>query len=96
MVSLALTRLQKEKQDILSTHSDYYRLEIPDESEMTWHVSFKCVEGTIYAGEDYTLEFKFTDQYPNIAPDVVFRGNSPQHEHIYSNGYICMSVLYED
>ena len=29
------------------------------------------------------------------SPEVVFVGKPPVHEHIYSNGYICLSVLYD-
>ena len=26
---------------------------------------------------------------------MIFIGKSPDHEHIYSNGFICMSILYD-
>ena len=29
------------------------------------------------------------------SPEVVFVGTPPIHEHIYSNGFICLSVLYD-
>lgn len=28
------------------------------------------------------------------APEVVFLGKPPVHEHVYSNGFICLSTLY--
>lgn len=31
---------------------------------------------------------------PLDSPEVVFVGTAPIHEHIYSNGYICLSILY--
>ena len=41
------------------------------------------------------LRFVFNDNYPIEAPEVVFVGKTPDHEHVYSNGFICMSVLYD-
>lgn len=29
------------------------------------------------------------------SPEVVFIGKPPIHEHIYSNGFICLSILYD-
>ena len=29
------------------------------------------------------------------SPEVIFVGTPPIHEHIYSNGFICLSVLYD-
>ena len=29
------------------------------------------------------------------SPEVVFLGTPPQHEHVYSNGWICLSILYD-
>ena len=63
---------------------------------MKWYVTFTCPEGSIYGGETYTLEFKFDQNYPIESPDVVFHGASPDHEHVYSNGYIWLSILYDD
>ncbi len=41
------------------------------------------------------LKFIFEDNYPIEAPEVTFVGKMPDHEHIYSNGFICMSILYD-
>ena len=32
---------------------------------------------------------------PIESPEVIFYGKSPEHEHIYSNGFICLSILYD-
>jgi len=53
-------------------------------------------EGTLYAGEQYALSIKFTSGYPMDSPIVVFVGPSPCHEHIYSNGHICLNILGDD
>lgn len=63
---------------------------------MVWHIKFTGAEGTVYAGEAYTLQFKFNAEYPIDSPEVIFVGTPPEHEHIYSNGFICLSILYSD
>ncbi|CAD8145138.1 unnamed protein product [Paramecium octaurelia] len=30
------------------------------------------------------------------SPEVIFIGKPPVHEHIYSNGFICLSILYDE
>ena len=60
-----------------------------------WHVTFVCEEGTIYAGEKYTLQFRFED-YPLKAPEVIFIGTPPDHEQVYRDGSICLSILNTD
>ena len=32
---------------------------------------------------------------PIESPEVIFVGPVPTHEHIYSNGFICLSILYD-
>ncbi|KAK7542446.1 ubiquitin-conjugating enzyme/RWD-like protein [Phyllosticta citribraziliensis] len=53
----------------------------------------------IYAGQTYRLKFRFSNQYPIEAPEVVFSRvpslsiDIPLHPHIYSNGIICLDLL---
>ena len=35
------------------------------------------------------------DNQPIDSPEVVFEGPVPKHEHVYSNGFICLSILYD-
>jgi ubiquitin-conjugating enzyme E2 W len=94
MLSRAQHRLQKELTDI-QANFPMFAVQY-DDNIMRWLVTFICPEGTVYAGESYTLEFKFDPTYPIDSPDVIFHGPVPDHEHIYSNGYICLSILYDD
>jgi hypothetical protein len=41
------------------------------------------------------LQIKFTDRYPLEPPEVVFLAPPPVHPHIYSNGHICLDILYD-
>ena len=52
---------------------------------------------TLYQGEEFVLQFKFGQKYPFDSPEVTFVGPAiPVHQHIYSNGHICLSILTED
>nr|XP_054771883.1 ubiquitin-conjugating enzyme E2 W-like isoform X1 [Lytechinus pictus] len=63
----------------------------------TWHVDLDGAPNSIYAGEKFQLQFKFSNKYPFDSPEVVFiGGNIPVHPHVYSNGHICLSILTED
>ncbi|XP_076046066.1 ubiquitin-conjugating enzyme E2 W isoform X2 [Oratosquilla oratoria] len=62
-----------------------------------WLVHMEGAAGTLYEGEKFQLQFKFTPKYPFDSPEVIFVGeNIPVHPHIYSNGHICLSILTED
>uniref|UniRef100_A0A915B0Q1 N-terminal E2 ubiquitin-conjugating enzyme n=2 Tax=Ascarididae TaxID=6250 RepID=A0A915B0Q1_PARUN len=63
----------------------------------TWTVTVDGAPNTLYAGEKFTLQFRFNEHYPFSSPEVVFIGdNIPVHPHVYSNGHICLSILSDD
>ena len=96
MISRAQKRLQKELEEMTESYSHMFNVQIRDENSMMWDVSFVGSEGTVFAGEHFTLQFKFDANYPIESPEVIFVGKIPEHEHVYSNGYICLSILYDD
>lgn len=62
-----------------------------------WIINMEGVPGTLYEGEHFQLQFKFTNKYPFDSPEVTFIGNNiPIHPHVYSNGHICLSILTDD
>lgn len=62
-----------------------------------WTIKMRGAEGTLYEGENFTLQFKFSPKYPFDSPEVTFIGpNIPVHPHVYSNGHICLSILTDD
>ncbi|OMJ77426.1 hypothetical protein SteCoe_22985 [Stentor coeruleus] len=96
MLSRAQKRLQREYEEMTKSYTEMFQVRIKDDSMMTWEVSFVGAQGTIFAGEPYTLQFKFNPNYPIESPEVIFLGRYPEHEHVYSNGYICLSILYDE
>ena len=62
-----------------------------------WKIRMSGPTGTLYDGENFSLQFKFGPKYPFDSPEVIFIGEDiPIHPHIYSNGHICLSILTED
>ena len=85
------SRLAREKEQILA--NPLFKLQ--EQKENVWLITFDGAQETPYAGESFTLRFEFPDQYPISSPEVVFSSRPPEHPHIYSNGYICLSILYD-
>lgn len=57
----------------------------------------KGAKNSLYAGEEYLLQFRFPDNYPMESPEVMFIGSCiPVHPHIYSNGHLCLNILDKD
>ncbi|KAL7566461.1 hypothetical protein ACA910_000938 [Epithemia clementina (nom. ined.)] len=62
-----------------------------------WIVTMKGAKNTIYEGETFKLRIAFPAQYPTVPPSVYFLPpNIPVHEHVYTNGDICLSLLGQD
>jgi len=82
-----LRRLKLDGQDL--------GVEVEDCEVLTdWVVKMVGAPNTVYEGEIYRLRFRFHPDYPVRPPEVVFMRPAPVHEHIYSDGKICLSVLY--
>ncbi|KAI8635981.1 ubiquitin-conjugating enzyme/RWD-like protein [Parasitella parasitica] len=96
MTSLFTKRLTKE---LSGLHKNPPEGVIVEEAESfkSWKIKIIGAAKTIYQGEEFKLEFRFTEQYPLEAPDVVFiRPFIPIHPQVYSNGHICLNILYKD
>ncbi|CAN0471030.1 unnamed protein product, partial [Ectocarpus sp. 12 AP-2014] len=64
-------------------------------SSRVWIITISGAEGTIYAGEKFRLRVSFPEEYPTKPPAVYFLQSPPppKHQHIYTNGDICLSLL---
>lgn len=58
-----------------------------------WIVTITGAPGTVFAGEKYRLKFTFPPEYPRKPPIVYFLQPTPRHEHVYTNGDICLDLL---
>ena len=91
-----LQRLRREKTDIDENFKEMLKLTVYDADKCIWHIIFEGAADSVYQGEVFTLQFRFTDDYPFESPEVMFIGTPPEHEHIYSCGFICLSTLDSD
>lgn len=97
--SVAARRIQSELTDWGRNPPDGCCLE-SCEPITHWTIIMAGPEGSaglprLYDGEVFRLSIKFTDRYPLEPPEVVFLSPTPIHPHIYSNGHICLDILYD-
>ncbi|KAJ3029401.1 UNVERIFIED_CONTAM: ubiquitin-conjugating enzyme E2 W [Siphonaria sp. JEL0065] len=95
MSNIFLKRLTKELKDMTSNPPSGITVENADDALNVWKIRLDAADGTVYSGESFVLQFKFGNKYPLESPEVVFLGTPPVHPHIYSNGHICLSILYD-
>ncbi|CAH1961504.1 unnamed protein product [Acanthoscelides obtectus] len=92
-------RLQKELMSLVKEPPPGVSVD-PDIAErnlLHWIIDIRGAAGTLYEGERFQLQFKFSNKYPFDSPEVTFVGqNIPVHPHVYSNGHICLSILTDD
>lgn len=55
------SRLNKELQDLKSFPA--FKVEVDANDQRIWRISFDGAENTLYAGEHFTLQFKFGNEY---------------------------------
>ncbi|OEH78347.1 ubiquitin-conjugating enzyme domain-containing protein [Cyclospora cayetanensis] len=61
-----------------------------------WLVAIEGAPETVYSKQPFLLSFKFLPKYPIESPELVFvLPYVPLHPHVYSNGHICLSILYD-
>ena len=76
--------MAKEIKALTQKPPEGVRLHAADDARC-WLVNLQGAPETLYAGEQYQLQFVFGDDYPMGAPEVTFVGTVPVHHHIYSN-----------
>jgi ubiquitin-conjugating enzyme E2 W len=63
-----------------------------------WIVTITGAKGSVFEGEKFRLRVSFPTDYPTRPPSVYFLQSPPppRHEHVYTNGDICLSLLGKD
>eukprot|EP00794_Sanderia_malayensis_P004770 gene4770-5397_t len=92
-------RLLREFNDLLKTPPPGIVIDEKniDKDIRKWLIKVQGAPATLYEGEEFQLQFTFSNRYPFDSPQVVFCGkNIPLHPHVYSNGHICLSILTDD
>ncbi|KAJ8915848.1 hypothetical protein NQ315_004661, partial [Exocentrus adspersus] len=92
-------RLQKELMSLVKEPPPGVSVDsnAAEQNLLHWIINMQGAAGTLYEGESFQLQFKFSNKYPFDSPEVTFVGNNiPVHPHVYSNGHICLSILTDD
>ena len=101
-MNIRQNRLKYELLDIKKYNQ--FKVQIDPKNNYVWYVSFKGAEKTLYENENFTLRFQFDEDYvilffiiinlqPIGRPAVTFVGNIPVNPFVFSNGFICLSIL---
>jgi len=88
-------RLQKELRSFVTNPPEGCTLAVGGNMR-SWVVTMVGADGTLYAGEKYRLKMVFPKEYPSKPPSVYFLKPTPRHQHVYSNGDICLNLLGHD
>ncbi|XP_064940127.1 probable ubiquitin-conjugating enzyme E2 16 isoform X2 [Musa acuminata AAA Group] len=78
---IACNRLQKELAEWQVSPPAGFKHKVTDNLQR-WVIEVVGAPGTLYANETYQLQ-------------VIFLHPAPLHPHIYSNGHICLDILYD-
>ncbi|GAX73321.1 hypothetical protein CEUSTIGMA_g775.t1 [Chlamydomonas eustigma] len=100
LTPIAARRIQSELKDWTNNPPEGFLLE-SCEPMTTWVIMMKGPETPpgaerLYDGKVFRLQVKFPDRYPMESPEVIFLSVAPIHPHIYSNGHICLDILYDN
>ena len=89
-------RIQRELKAFIQEPPDNLMVKV-GKNMRVWIVTMKGATGTVYEGETFLLRIAFPAAYPTVPPSVYFLPpNIPIHEHVYTNGDICLSLLGKD
>lgn len=88
-------RIQKELKNFITAPPENLTVKV-GKNIRVWIIIMKGAKNTIYEGETYRLRVEFPTNYPMNPPSMYFLQPSPQHEHVYTNGDICLSLLGKD
>lgn len=89
-------RIQRELKEFIKSPPPNLSVQVGSNIRV-WIVTMVGAKNSIYEGEVFKLRVSFPPQYPTVPPSVYFlQGHIPVHEHVYTNGDICLSLLGKD
>lgn len=83
-------------QNFLQNPPSNCKLNVDPKNFRSWTVTLTGAKDTPYDGEEYKLRMEFPKDYPAKPPSVYFLKPVPKHQHVYSNGDICLNLLGRD
>ena len=89
-------RIQRELKEFIKSPPPNLSVQVGSNIRV-WIITMVGAKNSIYEGEVFKLRVSFPPQYPTVPPSVYFlQGHIPTHEHVYTNGDICLSLLGKD
>ncbi len=88
-------RIQRELKEFLKSPPPNLSVRVGKNIRI-WIITMVGTKGSLYEGEKYRLRVQFPANYPTEPPSVYFLQPTPKHEHVYTNGDICLSLLGKD
>ena len=89
-------RIQRELKEFIKSPPPNLTVKVGSNIRV-WIITMEGAKNSIYEGEVFKLRISFPPQYPTVPPSVYFlQGHIPIHEHVYTNGDICLSLLGKD
>lgn len=88
-------RIQRELKEFLKSPPPNLKVNVGKNIRL-WIITVTGAKNTLYEGEKYRLRVQFPADYPTSPPSVYFLQPTPRHEHVYTNGDICLSLLGKD
>jgi ubiquitin-conjugating enzyme E2 W len=89
-------RIQRELKELITSPPPNISVQVGSNIRV-WIITMIGANNTIYEGDVFKLRVSFPAQYPTVPPSVYFlQGYVPLHEHVYTNGDICLSLLGKD
>ncbi|KAL0235530.1 hypothetical protein GEMRC1_002112 [Eukaryota sp. GEM-RC1] len=88
-------RLQSELMTMMSSDDDGISAFPSGDTILEWNGTILGADGTVFDGCEYSLTFKFSEEYPYKPPVVKF--SSPIfHPNVDVHGNICLDILKEE
>ena len=92
-MSQAFRRISRELQDLNKDSPPNITAGLaPDKDHMHWLATIVGPQDSPYAGGVFSLDIRFTDEYPFQAPKITFT-TKVYHPNISANGSICLDIL---
>jgi len=88
-------RIQRELKEFMKAPPPNLSVKV-GKNIRVWIITMRGTKGSLYEGESYRLRVQFPANYPTDPPSVYFLKPTPRHEHVYTNGDICLSLLGKD
>lgn len=91
---MAISRLRSELKQLKEEPNYFYSVSPNENNFLIWDFIMIGPPETFYEGGIFKGSIKFPNDYPNKAPQLIFKTRM-HHPNIYDDGSVCISILHE-